>query len=51
MARSKKPLTVQEVGARGGKARAKALTKEERQASARKAAHARWAKKRGQNGG
>jgi hypothetical protein len=46
MARSKKPLTIQEFSSRGGKARAKALTKQERQASAKKAAEARWAKKR-----
>jgi hypothetical protein len=46
MARTKKPLTVAEAGAKGGRARAKALTEVERKASARKAAEARWAKKR-----
>jgi len=33
-------------GKRGGKARAKQLTVEQRRASARKAARARWAKRR-----
>jgi hypothetical protein len=33
-------------GAKGGKARAASLTAEERTASAMKAAHARWGKKR-----
>lgn len=33
-------------GAKGGKARAAKLTKEERSAIAKKAAEARWAKKR-----
>jgi hypothetical protein len=46
MARGKKPLTVAEAGARGGRARAKALTEAERKASAKKAAEARWARKR-----
>ena len=32
-------------GKRGGRARAKKMTKEERAASARRAAQARWAKK------
>ncbi len=35
-------------GAKGGKARAKNMTPEERSESARKAAKARWAKKRQQ---
>ncbi len=35
-------------GAKGGKARAKNMTKEQRSESARKAAKARWAKKRQQ---
>jgi hypothetical protein len=34
-------------GLKGGKARAEALTPEERKESARKAAEARWGKKRG----
>jgi hypothetical protein len=34
------------VGASGGRARAKKMTKEERAASARRAAQARWAKKK-----
>jgi hypothetical protein len=46
MGRSKRPLTVNELAAMGGKARAKALTKEQRQAAAKKAIAARWAKKR-----
>jgi len=36
-------------GAKGGKARAKNMTPEERSESARKAAKARWAKKRQQD--
>ena len=36
------------LGRRGGKARLKTMTKEERKAAARKAARARWAKKRGE---
>ena len=35
-------------GSKGGKARARNMTKEERSESARKAAKARWAKKRQQ---
>lgn len=35
-------------GLKGGKARAEKMTKEERSESARKAAEARWAKKREQ---
>ena len=34
------------VGATGGRARAKKMTKEERAASGRRAAQARWAKKK-----
>lgn len=41
----KKDLTVRELAALGGKARAKAMTKQERSASAQKAAVARWSKK------
>jgi hypothetical protein len=41
----KKPLTVSELAAMGGKARAKALSKEERSAAAKKAITARWARK------
>jgi hypothetical protein len=37
-------------GAKGGKARAAKMTPEERSESARKAAKARWAKKRQQEG-
>jgi hypothetical protein len=37
-------LTIREFAAMGGRARAKKLTKEQRQASARKAVLARWAK-------
>ena len=37
-------------GLKGGKARAAKLTKEERSAIAKKAAQARWAKKRQQEG-
>ena len=46
MAREKK-LTLSEFARIGGKARAKQLTKEQRSESARKAAKARWAKKKG----
>jgi hypothetical protein len=42
----KKPLTIQEFARLGGKARAKRLTPEQRQASARKAIQARWAKQK-----
>jgi len=42
----KKPeLTAREMGRRGGNARAKNLTAEQRSESARKAVRARWAKK------
>jgi hypothetical protein len=37
-------------GAKGGRARAANMTKEERAEAARKAANARWAKKRQQEG-
>jgi hypothetical protein len=40
----KKEMTVSEFAALGGKARAKSMTKQERQASARKAINARWKK-------
>jgi hypothetical protein len=43
MAKEKK-LTLSEFARIGGKARAKKLTAEQRQESARKAAQARWAK-------
>lgn len=39
------PLTVSEMAAMGGKARAKRLSKQARSASAKKAAEARWKKK------
>jgi hypothetical protein len=39
-----KELTIKEVAAMGGKARAKKLTKEQRRALAMKAITARWAK-------
>jgi hypothetical protein len=45
MAKEKK-LTLSEFARIGGKARARKLTPEQRKASARKAAQARWAKKR-----
>ena len=45
MAKKKNPAAVQ-LGRKGGKARAKRLTAEERQAGARQAARARWAKKK-----
>jgi hypothetical protein len=41
-----KQLTLSEFARLGGKARAKKLTPEERKAGARKAAKARWAKKK-----
>jgi hypothetical protein len=44
MAKEKK-LTLSEFASIGGKARAKKLTADQRKASARKAAQARWAKK------
>ena len=46
MAKEKK-LTFSEFARIGGKARAKKLTAEQRKASARKAAKARWAKQKG----
>jgi hypothetical protein len=50
MAKEKK-LTLSEFARIGGKARARKLTPEQRKASARKAAQARWAKERkAQNG-
>ena len=42
----KPPLTVTEFAAMGGKARRKALTKEQRQEIAKKAAAARWVDKK-----
>jgi hypothetical protein len=45
MAKEKK-LTLSEFARIGGKARARKLTPEQRKASARKAAQARWAKQR-----
>ncbi len=45
MAREKK-FSASEFGRRGGKARAEQLTKEQRKEIARKAAQARWAKKK-----
>ena len=39
-----------EFARKGGKARAEKLTAEQRKASAKKAAQARWAKKKGTNG-
>jgi hypothetical protein len=44
MAKSK---AAQELGRKGGKARAKALTPEQRSESARRAVQARWAKQKG----
>lgn len=41
----KKNAAAVELGRKGGKARVKKLTPEERKESARKAAEARWAKK------
>lgn len=41
----KKELTIKEVAAMGGKARAKNLTKKQRVESARNASKARWDKK------
>jgi hypothetical protein len=43
---AKKNQAAASLGKLGGKARAKKLTPEQRKASARKAAHARWAKKK-----
>lgn len=45
MPKKNKPLTVQELAAMGGKARAKALSKKQRSESARKAVQKRWEKK------
>jgi hypothetical protein len=42
-----KALTLTEFARMGGKARAQKLSKDERQESARRAAQARWAKKKG----
>jgi hypothetical protein len=42
----KKEMTASEMGRKGGLARAKRLTKEQRTASAKKAIAARWAKPR-----
>jgi general stress protein YciG len=47
MAKSPKQYA-QEFARKGGNARAKALTPEQRKEIARKAAQARWAKKRGE---
>jgi hypothetical protein len=47
---SKKEMTVSELSALGGRARAKSMTKEERKASARKAINARWAKNKNKKG-
>jgi hypothetical protein len=46
MARKKVLVDVRESGKKGGLARARNLTPEERKLSARKAAQARWGKKR-----
>ena len=46
MAKAKNSYAV-EFARKGGKARAKKLTAEQRKASARKAARARWAKQKG----
>jgi len=43
----KKNRAAASLGRLGGKARAKKLTREQRKQSARKAAQARWAKKKG----
>jgi hypothetical protein len=43
---TKRPIPVDEMRSMGGKARAKSLTPEERSESARKAALARWGKKK-----
>jgi hypothetical protein len=45
-AKGKKPMTITEMARMGGKATAKKLTPEQRKESARKAAKARWAKKK-----
>ena len=45
-----KPMTVSELGSLGGKARAKALTPEQRSQSARDAVNKRWAKWREKHG-
>jgi hypothetical protein len=44
LVKGSKPLTVTEFARMGGKALAKKMTKQQRQESARRAAHARWAK-------
>ena len=53
MSEEKNPAAVElgrRGGLKGGKARAAKMSKEERSESARKAANARWAKKRQQEG-
>lgn len=44
-------MTVKEMGKRGGLARAKKMTAEQRSVSAKKAARARWKKKRVKSAG
>lgn len=44
--KKKKPVTVKDLAAMGGKARAKALSKERRAEIARNAVQKRWEKKR-----
>jgi hypothetical protein len=41
-----KPLTIQEFARLGGKARAQKMSKQQRKDSAKKAAQARWSKKK-----
>jgi len=48
MKRSDIPMDVKEAGSKGGKARARNLTKKQRKTAAIKAAQARWAKTRKQ---